>query len=67
MLSSYFRNLQVAVDTANEYNADTYLTVQTCAITGNLKMPTEDEIRFQTSSALAFGMKNIKMNKICLH
>ena len=59
VLSSYFRNLQVAVDTAREYDADTYLTVQTCAITGNLKMPTEEEIRFQTSSALAFGMKNI--------
>lgn len=59
ILSSYFRCLQVAVTTAAEHGADVFLTVQSDAIAGYLKLPNENELRFQSSAALAFGVKNL--------
>lgn len=59
VLSSYFRNLQVAVTEAEKHDADIFLTVQSESISGYLKLPNEEELRFQSSAALAFGVKNV--------
>lgn len=59
ILSSYFRCLQVAVSEAAKQNADTFLTVQSNSQAGYLKLPNESELRFQTSAALSFGVKNL--------
>ena len=59
ILSSYFRCMQVAVSEAIEQDADVFLSIQSNAQTGYLKLPDESELRFQTSAAMTFGIKNI--------
>lgn len=60
VLTSYFRNLQVAVTTSQTFKAATYLTIQSSAMLNNdTRIPTETDIRFQANAALGFGVKNI--------
>ena len=59
LLSTYYRNMQVAVTEAAEKDADVVLSVQSCEMLGVTRAPEEDDFRFQANAALAFGVKNI--------
>lgn len=59
LLSTYYRNLQVAVEEADKYDAEVWLAIQSAAW-ATIRPVEEDDLRYQCNSALAFGVKNIQ-------